>query len=555
MKHRRNAVITAALVCLLSVPLAIWSTAARAGDLSEGSANQEALQQRLDQLAQVGTAKPQVPPGTSAIAGSFPRSFLIPGTDTSLLVGGQLELDAEYFFSGGNNSNVGAGSPIAGVPGLSGVPLNFPGNTSKSRTNGIFDFSVYASRLHVETRTPTAYGQAQTVLEFDFLGCSLGGIDCNNTVSGNDGLGARIRLAYATLGPFAAGQMWNPAADLASFPEMLDLGCCAGLYGVGRLPEAVWTTQVPPMAGLPPSTFAFALIDPEDSAATPGGQSLTNNTNLVSAVGIPGNPLVLGTTNAAGIININGGSNQAIGTNPLKAEWPDPEFAWTWQQPWGHFQLHGVVHQAAMVDGAHIDQQYIGYGGGFSGDVKPGWLGWQKDDIGFGAFAGNGLGRYAGGGGAGNYFPYLATNYGAPVGPLGSTTGNPCGYGHAGVPSTAACAVGVRAQTIPEWGTEIWYQHWWAPNLRSTIDFGVTHQDVATALVGGLAAATAAGGSTGGAGVSGINKELVDVHLNLIWSPVPFINTGIEYLYGHRQTIFNQKGDENILEYAFITKF
>ncbi len=542
---------TVALALLVGVP------AAKADDTNL-QANPELLQ-RIDQLAQVGTAKPQVPPGTATSAGSFPRSFLIPGTDTSLLVGGQLELDAGYWFSGGNNNNVGAGSPIAGVPGLSGVPLNFPGNTAKSRTNGIFNASVYASRLHVETRTPTAYGQAQTVLEFDFLGCSLGGIDCNNTVAGNDGLGARLRLAYGTLGPFAAGQMWNPAADLASFPEVLDLGCCAGLFGVGRMPEAVYTAEVPPIAGLPPSTFAFALLDPEDSAANANGETLTNNTNLVSAIGIPGNPLVLGTTNAAGIININGGSNQAIGTNPLKAEWPDPEFAWTWQQPWGHFQLHGVVHQAAMVDGAHIDQQYIGYGGGFSGDVKPGWLGWQKDDIGFGAWAGNGLGRYAGGGGAGNYFPYLATNYGNPVGPLGGTTGNPCGYGHAGVPSvgpgSAACAAGVRAQTIPEWGGEIWYQHWWTPTIRSTVDFGVTHQDVATALVGGLAAATAAGGSTGGAAVSGINKELVNVHVNLLWSPVPFINTGFEYLYGHRQTIFNQKGDENILEYSFITKF
>ncbi|HEV2336520.1 MAG TPA: hypothetical protein VGS13_13545, partial [Stellaceae bacterium] len=522
---------TVALALLLGVP------AAKADDTNL-QANPE-LAQRLDQLAQVGTAKPQVPAGTATIAGSFPRSFLIPGTDTSLLVGGQLELDAGYWFSGGNNNNVGAGSPIAGVPGLSGVPLNFPGNIAKSRTNGIFNPSVYASRLHIETRTPTAYGQAQTVLEFDFLGCALGGIDCNNTVAGNDGLGARIRLAYATLGPFAAGQMWNPAADLASFPETLDLGCCAGLYGVGRLPEVVWTTDVPAFAGIPPSTFAFALIDPEDSAATPGGQTLTNNTNLqnVSLAGVAfginpatGLPFSQANTNAGLLGTLNPGSNQLIGTNPLKTEWPDPEFAWTWQQPWGHLQLHGVVHQAAMVDGAHIDQQYIGYGGGVSGDVKPGWLGWQKDDIGFGAWAGNGLGRYAGGGGAGNYFPYLATNYGAPVGALGNTTGNPCGYGHLGVPSvgpgSAACAAGVRAQTIPEWGTEIWYQHWWTPTLRSTLDFGVAHQDGATALVGGLAAAAAAGGSTNGAGVSGINKALVNVHLNLLWSPVPFINTG-----------------------------
>ena len=40
--------------------------------------------------------------------------------------------------------------------------------------------------------------------------------------------------------------MWNPAADLASFPELLDDGGTAGLYGVGRLPEVAYTLPVPP---------------------------------------------------------------------------------------------------------------------------------------------------------------------------------------------------------------------------------------------------------------------------------------------------------------------
>ena len=237
-----------------------------------------------------------------------------------------------------------------------------------------------------------------------------------------------------------------------------------------------------------------------------------------------------------------------IGTNPLKTSYPDPVAALNWQQPWGHLNLKAMMHEAALVDGLHVNKQYLGYGGGVSGDVKPGWFGWQKDDITFTAMAGNGMGRYIGGGGAGTYFPYIATNYGATTGALGNSVGNPCGYGHLGVTAagtTAACASGIRAQTIPEYGAEIWYQHWWAPTLRSTVDIGVVHQEPSLALIGSLA----------NGGPANVNKELVDVHLNLIWSPVPFIDTGLEYLWGHRQTVYNQKGDENIVEFQTKVRF
>jgi len=222
MSTGRNIATAIALAGMLAATLAIVSHRAYADELSDLRANQQLLQQRLDQLAQVGLQRPQESPGTPTIAGSFPRSFLIPGTETSIRVGGEINLTGVYWFSGGNNANVGEGTQISGVPGASTAPLKVrvPGfiNAVKSRANSVFDYSIYASRLRFETRTPTVYGEAQTVVEFDFLGCSLGGFDCNNTVAGNNGLGARLRLAYATLGPFAAGQMYSAATqDLAAF--------------------------------------------------------------------------------------------------------------------------------------------------------------------------------------------------------------------------------------------------------------------------------------------------------------------------------------------------
>src|SRR6266404_9902983 len=107
--------------------------------------------------------------------GSFPRSFLIPGTDTSLRVGGEVRLSIDYFLSGGGqNANaiptntLGSGGILETTPLSTGgkrfpgpalVPLDF--NRSRSR---FITFVPRESRIHFETRTPTAWGEATTIL-------------------------------------------------------------------------------------------------------------------------------------------------------------------------------------------------------------------------------------------------------------------------------------------------------------------------------------------------------------------------------------------------------
>jgi hypothetical protein len=552
MKNGRNVAISAAIAAVLSAALAIGSPAARADEVSDLRANQELLQQRLDQLAQVGLSRPQEPPGTPTLAGSFPRSFLIPGTDTSIRAGGQINLTAVYFADGSNNlANTTQGTSILGGPGLSGTPLSGQGPT-RARARSTFNFTVYDSRLSFETRTPTAYGAAKTLVEFDFLGCSLGGIICNNTVSGNNGLGVRLRYAYATLGGFIAGQATNPSTDLAADPEMLDTGCCVGNFGTNRQPQVGYTWDFPTGAG--PASLFVSLVSPEDSAITPNSgfgttTTLTNNSNaaFIGAGSIAAATLLASET--AGTIG-GSGSNQPLSVNPLKTEMPDLNAKLNFEQPWGHLALRAVVHDAPIVDGAFISQHYIGYGGAVSGDVKPNWFGFSaKDDLGFTAFEGDGLGRYAGGGGAGNYFPYLATNYGAPAGtnPLGAAVGNPCGYGHMGGTVSAACAAGIRATPINQWGGVIWYQHWWTPTIRSTAQLSIAHEDVPLALIGSKAQQ--------GNAFFAVNKELVDAHINLLWSPVPFVDTGVEYFFGHRQTVYNAKGDMHAILSTFKMRF
>src|SRR4051794_13407624 len=98
MTNGRNlASISAIVACALSVPMAIGPYSAQADEMSDLRANQQLLQQRLDQLAQIpapGSPYPGGPPATTAgagiVGGSFPRSFLVPGTDTSIRVGGEI---------------------------------------------------------------------------------------------------------------------------------------------------------------------------------------------------------------------------------------------------------------------------------------------------------------------------------------------------------------------------------------------------------------------------------------------------------------------------------
>src|SRR5271165_2231112 len=62
---------------------------ARADELNDLRANQSSIQSRIDQLARPADPQTNPPPAaTVPNGGSFPRSFLVPGTDTSVRVGG-----------------------------------------------------------------------------------------------------------------------------------------------------------------------------------------------------------------------------------------------------------------------------------------------------------------------------------------------------------------------------------------------------------------------------------------------------------------------------------
>src|SRR6516165_7755382 len=222
------------------------SSAASADELADLRANQELLQKRIDQLSQAPPqAAPYVPgfgpethkevSGIPAVGGSFPRSFLIPGTDTSLRIGGFARADVIYWIQGaraGGALNGQGGQPNSNQDGMGGTGLlpNIPLNNSIAHSrSSASDISARPSRLLFDARTPTAWGEVKAYLEMDF-GATLSPVLSGTTTVVN-GWVPRLRKAYGTIGGLEAGQDTGILHDPDSDAELLDFGGGASAPG------------------------------------------------------------------------------------------------------------------------------------------------------------------------------------------------------------------------------------------------------------------------------------------------------------------------------------
>src|ERR1700724_1520353 len=145
-----------------SLPVFVLATglsAAHADELADLRANQELLQRRVDELAQTGPSTGPGP-GGPVMAGSFPRSFVIPGTDVSLRIGGMGIGSVLWYLKGaatggalggqgGSSENYtdGQGSVgnLASIP-VGGLPASNAVGFAHSRSSS-WDFSGKISRI------------------------------------------------------------------------------------------------------------------------------------------------------------------------------------------------------------------------------------------------------------------------------------------------------------------------------------------------------------------------------------------------------------------------
>jgi hypothetical protein len=558
MSRKRNLGALAAIGGLTAGAALFAGYGARADELADLRANQQLLQARIDQLAQAQAQAPPLPgtagggvtqglgyraaPGVPAGGGSFPRSFLIPGTDTSIRVGGFVDFTALEFLNGGGNvngSNYGSNSgqngnvtalPLRGgpVPGLGFVAPSV--NFAPSRNNGVLEFSPQQSRLDVETRTPTSWGEARTFFAFDWAGCD--NFSCQTLQQGGgNSIHPRLRFAYGTLGGFLAGQALSNFSDADADTESMEFGGALGSTGGQRIPQVRYT-----LAGPYGSAFSVSAENPWTTVITPGGVQSTDfalDGPTGSSTTPAGESAFVPFCNGVPCTGTNGATSITATTtvsNPTVAKAPNLTFASYWAQPWGHVDFAGLLRFYWIEDGRFISKQFTGYGGHISGDVHPGWWGYSKDDFLFSVVVGNAIGNYASGGEK-SLFP-LATNF---------TVTTACAT------PTATCkgqfaASNIIVSPIMGFSANGGYQHWWTPNLRSTIAAGMAMQDVNSQLIGPSQAIAT-------------NQQIWNTFVNLVWNPVAFITTGVEYMYGHRTVVANLDGHEHVLVYKFRVAF
>src|SRR6202045_2441066 len=533
--------LTAAIALLTGLPTA------SADELADLRANQELLQRRVDQLAPAGPSTGPGP-GGPVMSGSFPRSMVIPGTEVSLRIGGQGVGSVVWYMKGsavgGALGGQGAFNETyvdgqGGTGNLPGIPLNTHTFSNTASGAGFahsrsseWDFSGKQPRLFLDARTPSPYGEVKAYLEFDFAASNTNTILNNNQGSVN-GYIPRLRQGYATMGGLLMGQTQGTFTDNDSEPEILDFGGETGTPFVARTPQVRYTYPLP--FGM---SVAVAAENPNPNFAGPFGTFYTDTNQIPNAAACSALTTPAITTTATGTAVIGGTTvannitNACLGNAAFFNASQDiaPTFVARWriEQPWGHVQAGVQAITYALNDGLFLNKTLVGYGGALSGN----FFTWGKDNLTWSAAGGDGIGDQI----ANNQG--VATNFGgALVGQAFNATDSRSFF----PTNRALYDSAVQASTITSWGAKVGYQHWWLPTLRSTIDFSVNHNEVPALIQA--------------SGRLANNKELSVAHANLIWSPVAFVDLGLEGAWGHRVTVANQKGDAWTLQSSLKFRF
>ena len=338
---------------------------------------------------------------------------------------------------------------------------------------------------------------------------------------GGDSIHPRLRFAYGTLGGFLAGQALSNFSDADADTESMEFGGAIGSTGGQRIPQVRYT-----VAGPYGSAFSVSAENPWTSVMTPGGAQSSDFAE--SGTGTS-------TTPPEGVIGAicNGIPAPARAEHKPTRRQPKPRALRslpTGRSPGGMSTLPvSFAFKPSMMAGLSMKPSR-GFGGHIAGDVHPGWWGYNKDDFLWSFVVGNAIGGYASGGLA-TFFP-MATNF---------TVTTQCAT------PTATCKGGMAASNVLfspvfAFSTNGGYQHWWTPNLRSTIAAGYGQQDVNAQLIGPSSAIST-------------NKILWNAFVNLVWNPVAFVTTGVEYMYGHRTVVANLQGHEHVMIYKFRVAF
>jgi len=321
-------------------------------DISTLRQQLETMKERLAKLEADKNDKRRVSAAAAVEAGDKPRSWKLPGTNTSMNIGGFVKFSTQWSFTGGENATSNQEGSGVGFRQVEGSALDNAFN------GGHFNMTARRSRFWIQTWTPTDWGELRTYIEADFAG--VGGAGSNNVL--------RLRHAYGTLGPVLAGQTNTLFGGLIGAPEALDDGAPQAL-GALRVPQIRYTHNFG--GGL---TLSVALEDSSDRGDASAGGTLG--------------------TNCAGNV-CTAFTSAAFGTGSFfgPKRWPDVTAALQWNFP------NGAVYASGMVGQIDVDSGTAGPSGLVRADSAFRWggaLGARYDfgrvEIGGQGYYGQGIG-------------------------------------------------------------------------------------------------------------------------------------------------------------------
>jgi hypothetical protein len=412
-------------------------------------------------VAQQATGDQAVSGQAAPGGGSFPGSFLVPGTNTSIKIGGFAKGVLIYDMDAppGASSN-------PDVTVTSAIPLE---GSAAHQLHGALRMHARQSNINVDVRTPTSYGELDTFILLDFFGQNVA-----QAQNGANTQNARLVLAYGTLGPLLVGQTLSLWYDGDALAETVDptptIGVMNGL--TNRQPQIRYT-----YAGPNGISLALSIENPENEGVAQAGGAFATGT-------------------------IGGGSG-AIDRIPdfiLRARW---------DQSWGHIAATGIVRDMRLVAVGAPRVSETGYGGELTGHLNT----FGKDTL---------KGQFLIGKGLGHYMSNFGNSAGMQISTLAATPG--------------VAAVEGLANS---WGANIGYTHWWTNELRSSVTGGYERNQNQTGIL------------TLPVVQNGLEKRHYGALVNLIWSPVPQVDLGIEYEWAKRQV---QSAAGGVSDHGFLQR-
>ncbi len=192
-------------------------------------------------------------------------------------------------------------------------------------------------------------------------------------------------------------------------------------------------------------------------------------------------------------ITPNGGGGRVVADDNRI---PDLVARYNMSGDWGNFTVAGILREL-RCDGCigGVDDSTSGYGVSLSGKFNV----FARDDIRWMASFGSGMGRYLG---------------------LNLANG-------------AVVDAGGDLEAIDSWGAFASWRHFWTDKWRSNFTYGYTSIDNDVALTG-----------------TGVTKDASSFHVNLIFSPAPKLDFGIELMYADREIESGADGDMTRLQFS-----